>query len=510
MPADKSRNDKNLWYLMMRDSEGDRSQLVGAGNAEMLARLGPLRLFRRLDNAGNFVGKLFKLNLVFWALLLVSIIMQRLSEDGVSSAASLFVNMALLASMVAITVGTTLAASLYAFAYRPRALKVSADGLILGVYLTEDFFTELLLPFDLIKKMEIRHVRRLARNSGECLVIGIKGGITLSIPWEEVLNDNSETSLVNTLETWAPGLLAHRVPALDDQSKDEKPAYTELWLHEFATSGQRVRGGLLQSGQTVGSGRFTVISGLGGGGQGNTYLATVNDGSIEGIDEVVLKEYILPVYRGSQIEETLSRRFMQEAEILGRLKHSGVVKLYSNFVEDYRGYLALEYVKGQSLKELVAISGPQPETFAVHAGQKLCLILKYLHEQFPPIIHRDLSPDNVMFSREGELKLVDFNVARQLENSNRVTVVGKHSYIPPEQFRGKPTCQSDIFALGCTLFHLVTGRDPEPLSASSPSAFVKVSRSFEDIVYKSTQLDANRRYSCAEEMFVDLSRALND
>lgn len=495
---------------MMRDSEGDRSQLVGAGNAEMLARLGPLRLFRRLDNAGNFVGKLFKLNLVFWAILLVAIIMEKLGEDGVPSATSLFVNMALLASMVAITVGTTLAASLYAFAYRPRALKVTADGLVLAVYITEDFFTELTLPYELIKKMEVRHVRRMARNSGECLVIGIKGGITLSLPWEEVLNNNSETSLVNTLETWAPGLFEKRVEVLGDSAKGDRPAYTELWLHEFATSGQRVRGGLLESGQSLAQGRFTVVSGLGGGGQGNTYLATVNDGSIEGVEEVVLKEYILPVYRGAQIEETLSRRFSQEAEILSRLKHSGVVKLYSNFVEDYRGYLALEYVKGQSLKELVSVSGAQPEAFAVHAGQKLCLILKYLHEQFPPIIHRDLSPDNVMFSRDGEIKLVDFNVARQLENANRVTVVGKHSYIPPEQFRGKPTCQSDIFALGCTLFHLVTGRDPEPLSASSPIEFVGVSRAFDDIVSKSTQLDAKRRYTSAEEMFVDLSRVLND
>nr|MBP6351704.1 serine/threonine protein kinase [Candidatus Obscuribacter sp.] len=196
------------------------------------------------------------------------------------------------------------------------------------------------------------------------------------------------------------------------------------------------------------------------------------------------------------------------------------VKLHHHFVEDFRGYLVLEYVPGLSLKELVLQKGAQDEQTAIAIGIKLCLILKHLHEQYPPVLHRDLSPDNVLLSDDGTVKVVDFNVARQLESSASATVVGKHAYIPPEQFRGKPTCQSDIYALGGTLYYLVTGLEPEPLTTSSPVAYFAsqasaakahggscpVSADFDKIIATATALVPQGRYANAEALLADLSR----
>ena len=226
--------------------------------------------------------------------------------------------------------------------------------------------------------------------------------------------------------------------------------------------------------------------------------------------EVVLKEYILPVYRGTRLLENISSRFFAEAELLAKLDHPGVVKLLDHFVEDFRGYLVLEYVEGKSLKELVMLQGPQTERFAIEVARQLALVLKYLHEQFPPVVHRDLSPDNIIVGLDGQIRIVDFNVARRLENSNRTAVVGKHAYLPPEQFRGRPTTQSDLYALGGTLFYLVTGVEPAPLSCSRPAETAAVSAEFSGIVAKCTELSLGDRYRSAEEVFRDLSRIAAD
>ena len=93
--------------------------------------------------------------------------------------------------------------------------------------------------------------------------------------------------------------------------------------------------------------------------------------------------------------------------------------------------------------------------------------MQYLHGQNPPIIHRDVTPDNLVLDRTGSIKLIDFGAANEFIATATGTLVGKQSYIAPEQFRGHATPQSDIYALGCTLYYLATGADPEALSQSS-------------------------------------------
>jgi serine/threonine-protein kinase len=116
-------------------------------------------------------------------------------------------------------------------------------------------------------------------------------------------------------------------------------------------------------------------------------------------------------------------------------------------------------------------------------------------------VHRDFTPDNLILNSRGKLKLIDFNVAQQLQAGSSGTIVGKHAYLPPEQFRGKANTQSDLYAFGATLFYLLIGTDPEPISQSSPLARnAEVSEEIDRIIKQATALQENNRFKSAQEI----------
>lgn len=193
--------------------------------------------------------------------------------------------------------------------------------------------------------------------------------------------------------------------------------------------------------------------------------------------------------------------FENEASMLQNLSSPLIVKLIDFFLEDHRGYLVLEYIDGDNLRVNVAKNGAIAERKVIQYGLAMCEVLAYLHHQSPPIIHRDFTPDNLILSSTDNIKLIDFMVAQQNTDTSTGTVVGKHAYLPPEQFRGKATLQSDIFALGCTLYFLLTGEDPEPLTTSNPILINDtVSGGMDSIVAKATALDPAQRYFHVEDL----------
>ena len=204
------------------------------------------------------------------------------------------------------------------------------------------------------------------------------------------------------------------------------------------------------------------------------------------------------------MEQTLDK-LRKETELLQRLDHPSIVKCLGYFVEDYRGYVILEYVDGESLKEIVAAEGPFTEGQVIAIGINCCDILDYLHSCDPPVIHRDITPDNILRQLSGEIKLVDFNVAHQLESSATATVVGKHCYLPPEQFRGKPVPASDLYALGGTMHFLLTGCEPEPITACHPrTKRSALSSAVDEVIARATCPKLGGRYASADEFRSDL------
>ena len=167
----------------------------------------------------------------------------------------------------------------------------------------------------------------------------------------------------------------------------------------------------------------------------------------------------------------------------------------------------LEHITGGSLRDLVDKGGPLSEERVISLALQMSDILIHLHNQEHPIVHRDFTPENLILNADGTVKVIDFNVAKQIvEATTSGTVVGKHAYLPPEQFRGMPVPASDIYAMGGTLHFLLTGYDPEPISVSHPKALrPDVSDRLNRIGERSTALDVEKRYQTASELKEELS-----
>ncbi|MBS1999596.1 MAG: serine/threonine protein kinase [Cyanobacteria bacterium SZAS LIN-2] len=510
--ADRAWNEfKSILYTQM---ELENSLFAGPGHAELQRTLGNFRLFRSVKQSSSVLSTLLKLNLMLSAIVVFFFTFQIASTGD--KLFETFLDMVtvgrFLPAVILATVALAFLAGLLWLSQRPKRLKVFPHMLVLRTDLNETFFSELIIPWQTVERVRLIHRKLVGSSELETNVeIGTALGVKHHIPIDDLLIDNSEAAFINAVRTWAPWAAKELTfeRGAGQVERDKGARLTELWLHQFSTSDVRKESGMLVAGTTLAGARsYTVLGVLGGGGQGNTYLAAVTEPtSADEEREVVLKEYIMPIYRGSEVLASLTKKLAEEANLLARLDHPSVVKVSDHFVADYRGYLVLEYVEGRSLKQLVADEGPQPESFVMDVAGRLLDVLKYMHSFEPPIVHRDLSPDNIMLSNLGEIKVVDFNVARQLEGSAGGTVVGKHAYIPPEQFRGKPAPASDIYALGGTLHFLLTGQDPEPLTVSRPRAVNKnISVAVDDFIARATALELTGRYASAEEMAAGLPR----
>lgn len=337
---------------------------------------------------------------------------------------------------------------------------------------------------------------------------------TYRIKWENAFAWVEPESFFIELKTNAPNAMVNFAPR-DIAIGADDSRYTNLWLQYFSSPDTRQRRGALPNGTELNEGKYRVLKRLGGGGQGTVYLATTrNREYIYGshFDEdaevfVVLKEYVLPVHRGSALADKQYETLNNESQILSHINHPSIVNLLDCFVEDHRAYLVLDWVNGESLKALVEKNGPLNEALVREVSLTICNILAYLHSFRPPIVHRDLTPDNLLVDGDGRIFLIDFTVALQFQSSRTSTVVGKQAYTPPEQFRGNPSPLSDIYALGCTMYYMLTARDPEPMQQSNPrSVMPEISPEMNAIVARATEFDTEHRYYSADEVREDLER----
>lgn len=283
--------------------------------------------------------------------------------------------------------------------------------------------------------------------------------------------------------------------------------YTDIWFDALSQSTARLRDGELSDDTFVCDKKYKIERTIGAGGQATAYEASV--AHVSDKFRVVLKEFVLPAQAGIKVRKRVLENIQKEATLLKKLTHPNIVKLLDFFVEDQRAYLVLEHINGVTLKQRIEDGGALTDAQAAPLAITMCQILEYLHSSKPPVVHRDFTPDNLMLVGGTSIKLIDFNVAQQLEANSTKTVVGKHAYIPPEQFRGQATEQSDIYALGATLAFLLTGVEPTPILQSHPQKInAGVSSELNAIVAKATTLEASGRYANAAEMREDLEKLL--
>jgi eukaryotic-like serine/threonine-protein kinase len=166
-------------------------------------------------------------------------------------------------------------------------------------------------------------------------------------------------------------------------------------------------------------------------------------------------------------DDDLRRRFVREARLAARLTHPNVVRVYDVGEDEGRPFIAMEYVDGETLADLVAQRGPLPPAEAVGLGIQAARALAAAHEA--GLVHRDVKPQNLLLRRDGTLKLGDFGVAFGAEGTRLTlagTVLGTAAYLAPEQARGEDvTAAADIYGLGAVLYELLTGRPPRTVSS---------------------------------------------
>jgi eukaryotic-like serine/threonine-protein kinase len=162
------------------------------------------------------------------------------------------------------------------------------------------------------------------------------------------------------------------------------------------------------------------------------------------------------------VRNTIVRNFEREANLLASLDHRAIPRIYDYFSLNDRSYLVLEYINGHDLEAVINnSSGFLPEDQVVRWSIELCDVLHYLHTHKPePIVFRDMKPSNVMVNPQDHVILVDFGIAKPFQTGQKGTMIGTEGYSPPEQYRGEATPLADIYALGATLHHALTHRDP--------------------------------------------------
>ncbi|HEY6803324.1 MAG TPA: protein kinase [Pyrinomonadaceae bacterium] len=237
---------------------------------------------------------------------------------------------------------------------------------------------------------------------------------------------------------------------------------TSVQPKKGTTGGRHASVKQLEAG-TVLNGRYEIVRRIGGGGMGAVYLA--KDRNLGDAPRAV-KEMVESHLDPSQHEKAIGD-FKRESLLLTSLEHPSIPTIYDYFYDESSGrfYLVMKYISGGDLASRMrsAINGKIDEKTVTDWGMQVADVLEYLHTRPKPIIYRDLKPANLMIDgNTGRVMLIDFGIARWVSQQEKgVTAVGTMGYAPPELFSGRVQPASDVYSLGATMFHLLTGADPQ-------------------------------------------------
>lgn len=245
-------------------------------------------------------------------------------------------------------------------------------------------------------------------------------------------------------------------------------------------------------------GRYELTKKLGSGGMSSVYMAW---------DNHLEKYWAVKCIESGNVISGLS-----EANVLKHLDHPCLPRVVDVLSDNDTVYLVMDYVEGETLGEILREKGVIDEKRVYEWTIDILRGLSYLHDQSPPIIYRDMKPDNVMLSRNGQIKIIDFGIARTKKNEDKISttqsedtvLLGTRGYAAPEQFGGKGQSdeRTDIYCLGATMYHLLTGKSPcEPPYHMYPIRHFDstLSKGMENILIKATKADPDKRYQSCQE-----------
>src|SRR5579859_1063280 len=292
------------------------------------------------------------------------------------------------------------------------------------------------------------------------------------------------------------------------------PTTTQTATKADSTGTANVNSRSLSPGARLQGGRYVIKKILGQGGMGAALLAT--DIRLDS-KPVVIKELISDNTDPTKLQEDV-RNFKREVATLAHLDHPLIPNVTDHFQEGPRYFMVQEYVEGENLEERMdRVNQPMKERDALGYASEILDILEYLSQETPPIVHRDIKPANIIIgSKDKRAHLVDFGIARAdvARNTQRkqTSALGTPGYAPPEQYQGNADPRSDLYALGATLHHLLTNRDPRdyPPFVYSPvrSLNPQLSPETERVLNRALVNDINQRYQSAAAMKRDIDDIL--
>jgi serine/threonine-protein kinase len=265
---------------------------------------------------------------------------------------------------------------------------------------------------------------------------------------------------------------------------------------------------MLKIGSVI-EGKYKILSEIGHGGMSVVYMA---------LNERANKTWAIKEVRKDGVKdfEVVRQNLMVETEMLKRLRHPNLPSIVDVLDSADTFLIVMDYIEGNPLSQLLKEYGAQKQEDVIAWAKQLCNVLGYLHSQDPPIIYRDMKPANVMLKPDGNVTLIDFGTAREFKKQNVEDTVclGTLGYAAPEQFggHGQTDGRTDIYCLGATLYHLVTGMNPcEPPYEIKPIREInaRLSEGLEQIILKCTQKDPERRYQNCAELMYDLQEYNN-
>src|SRR3954451_17836460 len=260
-------------------------------------------------------------------------------------------------------------------------------------------------------------------------------------------------------------------------------------------------------------GRYRIVRKLGAGGMADVYLAE---------DQELGRRLAIKILNDRQAhDDQFVERFRREAKNAAGLSHPNIVSIYDRGEFDGTYYIAMEYLEGRTLKELIVRNGPTPVPIAIDYARQVLSAIAFAHRN--GVVHRDIKPHNIVVGRDGRLKVTDFGIARSgaSQMTEAGSIIGTAQYLSPEQARGAHVDQrSDIYSVGVVLYEMLTGEVPfggdtpveiamKHLSAVPPvpsDLNPKVPHDLDAIVLRALAKDPEQRYQSSEEMDADLAR----
>lgn len=257
---------------------------------------------------------------------------------------------------------------------------------------------------------------------------------------------------------------------------------------------------------TVIDGKYEILKQIGKGGMSTVYLAADNRLNKNWAVKEIARKGL-----GKNNEEIVNE-VPADAKMMKSLDHPAIptiVDIIDRSDDEYI-YVVMDYVEGESLDKVLAEYGAQPQDMVINWAKQICDAFSYLHSQKPPIIYRDMKPANVMLKPDGNIKIIDFGIAREYKEGNLAdtTVLGTKGYASPEHYGGRQTDErSDIYTLGMTMHHLLTGVDPRPadyIYAPIRQWNPELSGGLERIIDKCVSPDPKDRYQNCNELLYAL------